>query len=403
MSGRKDYPVYSSQLEQVVGRLRGQMQNQRQELKRQMDAKISSMQSQMQGYVKQRVNFLHQNIQQVEANFQRDLQNMQGRLQSSIDAVRRHVDASIGKLRQELRLERENRQKTAEEWMRVQEFLLTELDRLQAGRFRPVEAQKHVQMRELMQQNMASGNFEAVIGQVQALYVDSFALRAELEIVNQQAAQMEMEIRQGMEFLAQALQNPVLRQEYGTSEGGKEPVEIDLRFWAEEAWKDLESRQVQLQDAVRDMSRFDIDALRQLRESVEATLQLHAEAMEEGLRRHFLHIASMDRQESIVEALARQGFEVIDNFFEQDDERKANVLLLENASGEKILVRVVPTRDGENIKISFSSLNPVTHGSRMRALNQAIGVQPREEPGYETRPAPPEDFDLERYRVKQKA
>jgi len=308
------------------------------------------------------------------------------------------LDSKIEFITDEFQQERANQQNTAQTWLEVFDSILEEMNHLQASRFLPAKAQHFTQMRDMMRQNMAEGHFQTVIAQSQQLYSEGTQLLRELAPVCEEAARLETEIRHILQELKQSLASPQLQQRYSTTEGKMLEVDVDASFWAENSFNALVQRHAELQrQAAQSIGKGKVEELRSLQAEAQNALKQYQETVVEAVRRHFLHVASMDRQEEIAESLTRQGFEVIDNFFEQEDPRQSNVLLMENAAGERILVRVVPEMQGETVKVSFSSLNPVTHASRMRALNESIGVQPIEEPGYETRPAPPEDFDLQRY------
>lgn len=124
----------------------------------------------------------------------------------------------------------------------------------------------------------------------------------------------------------------------------------------------------------------------------------------EARSRYYSQIYASDIQEAIAQSLTEQGFSIIGN--EQEDEREANVLLLERR-GEKVMTIVDydSTKKAPDFTIRFNSPQEETRQERLslilKAINEELGTHfsPEEmkaTPGYEQRPV-----EEDRLRLKE--
>lgn len=418
MSGRKNYYVTAGQVAREINRSRqrykDELRREMSGLNRDMNQKIKEERNRAQKTEKRlqkQYDNLRSDFKEAEKRHLRDVNELSGRIETTRSELKQYIDTSVDDIRNEISFKIENEKKSAEDVLAALEYSFSEMNRLQCQHYMPDKFDNYSVAINQVKDNMSKENYQAAIATAQQYYIESFTIRQNLEVLNNEALNQKIYIEEKLEKLEElisAIKDEHNKEtiEYHTTNNTKEEIEVDIAYWAEDSWNRLLSDQQELRQKYDDTKNITgsnyLPALKAINERSEQLISDFFDLKAEALSNHFASVATMDRQEEIANSLESMGFLVTDNFFENEDERKSNLLLLENSSGEKIMIKVSPKADEQEIKVSFDSLDNIIHGNRMQALNSIIGVEPMEEEGFEHKAAPQEDFDVRRYGRKQK-
>jgi hypothetical protein len=336
------------------------------------------------------------------------VRNLSDRIESARVEAKNYTDQEVQAVWDEMARKAENEKSFAEDALAALEYSFAEMENLQCTKYKPGKYRDYQNHIADVKNNIGNELFNPAIATAQSAYRESFTIRDNLEELSNKGIELSAAYEEKKAMLKELIDSQKLvTKEYETTDHAHEKVEIDLSFWASEEWYALVSSFEAMENRHTEVAQTNGDnylkGLEELNNHSEKLIEDYFILKNEGLNRHFASVATMDRQEDIYRSLSNSGFEVVDNFFENEDERKANILLMKNADGEKIMIRIVPDKENQDIKVSFSSLYAVTSDDNLQALNKIIGVKPVTESGYESKPAPEEDFDVMKYgRKKQK-
>jgi hypothetical protein len=253
-----------------------------------------------------------------------------------------------------------------------------------------------------IQHNIQNGHFEAAIALAQNWHTFNKSRLSHYEESYLTAKALEYDLQDLHQALRQFQQSPTQKQLFPMEDGTKAELEYDQSFWAAEEWNQYTKAFQQFHANFSKMNQMNLAELENLESEGEYALSLANKAGEKALIRfqNYHHIAAM--QEKIAHKLYELGFNVVENLYENDDERRVNVLLLENERSEKIKIEIEQDDENPKIKVYFNTLNPLTHAERFQAILQSIGTSNyKEEAGYEHRAAEAAHFDLQKYQAGQ--
>lgn len=414
MSGRKNYKVTAAEVEREIyrnnERIRNEWRSALNGLERNVDRRIDQQRKELKKTERKltnQYNELRYEFQEAEKRRLKDVKNLSDRIESARVEAKNYTDQEVQAVWNEMARKAENEKSFAKDALSALEYSFAEMENLQCQKYKPDKHRDYYNHIADVKKNIASELYNPAIATAQNAYRESFAIREDLEKISNKGVELNAAVEEKKEMLKDLLDNQKhISQEYDTTENTRENIRLDLSFWAGEEWRKLVSDYKELEKRHEEVAHIAGDnylaGLEELNSHSEKLIEDYFFLKSEGLNRHFASVATMDRQEDIYRSLSNSGFEVVDNFFEDEDERKANILMMENADGEKIMIRVDPNKENQDIKVSFSSLYAVTRDNNLEALNEIIGVEPAAESGFENKPAPEEDFNVIKYGRKKK-
>jgi len=414
VSGRKNYNVTAGEVEREIRRNNERVRNEWRSalngLEKNVDRRINQQRKELKKTEKKltnQYNKLRHEFQEAEKRRLQDVKNLSDRIESARVEAKNYTDQEVQAVWDEMARKAENEKSFAEDALAALEYSFAEMENLQCQKYKPDKHRDYQNHLTDIKNNIASELYNPAIASAQSAYRESFTIRENLEELSNKGIELNAAIEEKKAMLKDLMdKQKLIKQEYETSDHNREKITVDLSFWAGEEWEELVSNFETLEKKHGEVARFVggdyLAGLEDLNKYSEKLIEDFFALKNEGLNRHFASVATMDRQEDIYRSLSKSGFEIVDNFFEDEDERKANILMMENAEGEKIMIRVVPEEENQDIKVSFSSLYAVTRDKNLQALNEIIGVDPVAESGYENKPAPEEDFDVKKYGRKKK-
>lgn len=286
----------------------------------------------------------------------------------------------------------------AHKWLILTKQQLQVYDKLLFARFNPEKHQELAKHIELMEGNIASKLYEATIATGQMCHTEMMSLLPKVEQEYQEAVFLEEELKNINSQLTTYIKKDSVEQVFQNSDGEDVIESIPIHFWAEDEWCEVLACKREIDTQMRNVDKLKLKSMQKLERSMDSLNVMINDAIQKALHRHANSLKIMDMQLNIAENLANSGFEVVDNIYEYNDERKANILLLENEREEKILTKFWIENEQVKMEVDFNTMNIFTHSQRFQNILKTVGAKGYEEmPGYENKPAEAERFDLKRF------
>lgn len=302
-----------------------------------------------------------------------------------------------------LRDKTENSRGIAEDWLKLIEYQVKILDNLMLKRLFPDNHQELHRHLELMQENINNEHYEATIGTAQICLAKIETLLPKVEEEYHEAVMLEEELNNINLQLANYAKEKYIKESFKNEDGEDVIESIPISYWAEDEWKEVQRLKNKIDAQMRDVTKLnlhDMQTLEQLMDQLNIDIN---DARQKALDRYVCSLRIMKMQENIAEKLIHSNFEIQDNIFEDNDERKANVLLMVNERNEKILTKFWTENEQIRMEIDFNTLDPLTRKQRLDNILKTVGAKDYKElPGYENKPAEEERFNLNRYQKTTK-
>jgi len=262
--------------------------------------------------------------------------------------------------------------------------------------------------------NFEHEQFQATLPMAQEGYLKTREAMLRLELMEAEWEAVYDMVWAECEALKAALDNNRTLEITMKDDEGREIQEtLDVEFCSRGTLGELRSNIDVMAREIAQPSRLTKERLLELSTELHEGVARGEKIVHGAAAAYHAYINGMDIQEIVAKRLQEKGFFVEDNLFEGDDKREANVLILANSTGEKILTRVhrEPGSEHTSFLLELNSDDEKTRDSRLEAVLNAlqlemtlpkekISVKPRA--GFEHKAAPAESFDVERYRKKQK-
>lgn len=232
------------------------------------------------------------------------------------------------------------------EWLKNAKDALALVDTYNHEKFAPNEYNDLKQRISLIDSNIKNGNYE--LSNSQNIWMDSYKLRARLEeLENEWNTYLQLSQQSNAELLASCEAHEIVKIAFDTEEETIE-LEADIDKWCNGELTELKNKALEHQKTLQQTEDLKIDNFKKIleesyyiNEEVVALTQKAKEAI-------ILSQKRSDMASDIVESLDESGFEIVDSCFEEEDERKAIHLKLQNISGDEVVTIITPVNNKEN-------------------------------------------------------
>jgi len=261
--------------------------------------------------------------------------------------------------------------------------------------------EKYLEIKHQMdniQNNINKKFYEAGIAISQDLRLKCLKIEYELELINERANYLEATIISNLNLIREFKNDEKftkIKQEFLTDDGKTITEEIDVKYWKEESYKENADKYKKLKQQSNNIRNMKLDEIQKLADETDFLLENFKATTEDAVKKYFNHIKAMETQEIITYKLEDLGFELLENIHENDDDRKKNIALFENSSGSKIKIVINP--ENNILNTSFNNLNDIYHNEQKEAIEDATGNKLQDIEGYEAKPAPESDFELQQH------
>jgi hypothetical protein len=327
----------------------------------------------------------------------------QNRLHKTEENARRNQDkiSQIDNEIKKINKREENKKFAAQAYLRFMKEQQAVLNDLEYHRFYSDDYKKLELQVTAAETNIQEENYEAAIAILQSESNDITVNSKKIEDRYLRGKELEYEIEVAFELLSKKMQDKYLEREFDTIDDDKVIESIDVTYWAEKEWKNTEEIFQELKRDFANINKLNIEELTKYRETIDKCVNEYNISFKKAEESFLNYIIIQGKQEAAANELKNLGFQIVDNIYENDDERSNNILLMENERGEKILVNFWDQDGNIECEANFNDLNPLTHNERFHGILKAIGSNKYDEvKGYEGKPAEKEIFDLSRYRER---
>jgi hypothetical protein len=374
-----------------------------------------------QGYKKQ-VNIQEKKMQNIQAKNEIEKIKLKQEIEKEISSLKKHynskikiIDENTNKLKKETS---ENFKKINFELTKIKEkenqksqhaknefaylnYMLEELKTLKIEYFLPEKYNNLIDKIEQAHNNIKKEIYEASIAISQTTILEELKLKDDLEIINLKSNLLKKLTIKNLHIFEKLIDDKDLfnvKKEYNTSDGAKIVEEIDVKYWAEDSFRKTLNEYNSLKKEFKEFENISLEERENLTTKSNILIENFKETIKEAIKRFDSHIVAQESQEEISIKLENLGFELIDNIYQNEDEREANIALYENSLGIKIKILIDPKKN--IVETSFNSLNDYLHNEQKKVIEDIVGCKLEDENGFESTPAPESDFDLNRYLIK---
>jgi len=267
-------------------------------------------------------------FKEAEKRRQQDVRNLSDRIESARVEAKNYTDQEVQAVWDEMARKAENEKSFAEDALAALEYSFAEMENLQCTKYKPGKYRDYQNHIADVKNNIGNELFNPAIATAQSAYRESFTIRDNLEELSNKGIELSAAYEEKKAMLKELIDSQKLvTKEYETTDHAHEKVEIDLSFWASEEWYALVSSFEAMENRHTEVAQTNGDnylkGLEELNNHSEKLIEDYFILKNEGLNRHFASVATMDRQEDIYRSLSNSGFEVVDNFFENEDEEES--------------------------------------------------------------------------------
>ncbi len=227
----------------------------------------------------------------------------------------------------------------------------------------------------LAKNNIQNKNYEAGIVASQEGLIESIEVLNKLNYLKSEWAEIFKNVKESFNFLKDFLnKHKKYEVEMTTDEGIKEKEKIDVNYWSNDKFNELLNQASVIEKELFDYKQLYKDDLLKCFDEISKITEKAPEVIDNSIKKFVNHIKRQDIQEVIADKLTKFGYHIIDNIWEKNDERKSNILLLQNGEGEKIMISLnYDTEKGQTtLDWRTDMKNHQTKQKRVAALIDAL-------------------------------
>lgn len=227
----------------------------------------------------------------------------------------------------------------------------------------------------LAKNNIQNKNYEAGIVASQEGLIESIEVLNKLNYLKSEWAEIFKNVKESFNFLKDFLnKHKKYEVEMTTDEGIKEKEKIDVNYWSNDKFNELLNQASVIEKKLFDYKQLYKDDLLKCFDEISKITEKAPEVIDNSIKKFVNHIKRQDIQEVIADKLTKFGYHIIDNIWEKNDERKSNILLLQNGEGEKIMISLnYDTEKGQTtLDWRTDMKNHQTKQKRVAALIDAL-------------------------------
>jgi chromosome segregation ATPase len=305
-------------------------------------------------------------MQKVEKNLSHKIDEVENRLSHKIrdlnvkiEQVHRELKQDISDLRQEIESREEHKKSVAQELLRDAKDALNMVNTYRHEKFKPGVYAKIEASLKTAEANYDGGIYEASIGKAQDVLTDAYELRAELMLLEEEWNEYR---RKAFEATGEALvacEASMLVEYEFTGEDEKLHIqEVDIDYWSQGEMSALKNKLENAQSQIETSDEMNIEDFSQ---AIEESMQIQEQVtdiVEKAQDRYLLSQIRMDMAQDIEEKLYEDGYEVVDDTYEQEDPREPLWIKYENSNKDEVITIIKPRGDREvDIEYHYSSLD----------------------------------------------
>ena len=154
--------------------------------------------------------------------------------------------------------------------------------------------------------------------------------------------------------------------------------DIDTDYWSQgEMSKNENKKDSILKKLDKEKNNLSIEDLSEIIKKLNTLTKKTVEDVKTAVVNFRISIDKQDVQEVIADKLGKLGYQIIDNVWEDDDERNKNVLIVENSEGERILITLDKHKNQDAIDFHWETniKDKRTREERVKALTKTINEE----------------------------
>jgi hypothetical protein len=342
---------------------------------------------------------------------------------TALGEQRSFLQAQIDQLNQRI----ENEEAAAGDWLAAAEASVAFIRAsYRHAFFCPGELEVVERRLALAQQNMAQGMFQATLAVAQEGLLQSELLHQKLELLTQEWETHRVLALESLEVGLETLEahrrfqlSPV-QVEGGTTSRTEPGQEVNSDYWTQGQWSARQQALAEMRWRLAD-DQADV-SIAEVKQIAQAGRDAPTQAIALAASAKYALMASVlraDMQREFAARLAESGYQIVDNAWSGNDERRANHMLLRGVNGDEIAIVVSPKEDAgplsNRIAVHFRDNSPseAERKEKLEAIYQVLNQVyqfPRESVGLHCLPgtewqdnASAEHFDLAQVRQAQES
>ena len=343
--------------------------------------------------------------------FQQALDKQRSALQSEIDALKARV---------------QDQQAAASDWLAAAEQELEFGERNYRHEFFcPGEADAIRQRLSMARQNFERGIFQAALAVAQESALQAGLLHQKLELLTQRWEKHRQLALQSLEVGLAALEAhrtfklSAMEADGAATTSVKAEQEVDTDYWTGGQWGALQQRLAEMRWRIsHEQAEVSFEELARMQQAGEEAVNQAVALAASAKYALMASVLRADLQRRFCDRLAQAGYQVADNAWAGNDERRSNHVVLRGVNGDEIAIVLAPKEEcgklSNRIQVHFRdpSPNEAERREKLDAIRKVLSevyevpdknLELRCLPGTELESnAADEHFDLERVRREEK-
>lgn len=362
-----------------------EMKRLEEKLKKEQENRIKKMERTIEKKTRERLS----NLNKVQ---EEQLKHQEKKL---IDKISK-IDSAINSIQKDLHERYEKEEEISQAWMaKLHQILFTISDNYDHQKHTPGVLENLQSKVSHVQELYQNGQYQAVTATSSQTYFEAENLLLDLERLTIEFQQSFYQIIDQLHHLKSFLkEGETTPFTLPTISGEEHTYHIPVDYWTFQGLTPIKELIRSIEGKLIHNESLTISQLKVLAEEMDTIPSKIQDQINEARSRYYSQVYATDIQEVIAEKLTEQGFKIIGN--EQEDEREANVLLLERR-GEKVMTILDydVTKKAPEFMIRFNSPHEDTRQERLdvilKTINKELGTDLKPEemkatPGYEHKP-----------------
>ncbi len=428
MSGEHDFYVESrrrQRVEEEMRRLEERISSQREELLRKQDSKVKQIRNEYENKLNRQNEKFENELKHVNIEFDAKVRKQNSDFKNMLSEQRKDLEQIIKKESSELNnkidilADKINRKKQSEkekaaEWLENLARYMENLKEYDCNKFCPEKYKRLENQQKIANNDFRDEVFQSTISIAQDGCLEAAQLLENVKLLTAEWEFVYSKTMSGLEVLQEFIKTSEkyeLEME-STGSGKKEFTKIDIEYWSGGELKKIKNEIKKRADILKDASKLTLKNIISINDEISEIKIKVNDLFEKSISNYMNHIIRQEIQEVIAEKLEKSGFFVTSNFWEEEDERKQNILILKNAEKEQIFVGLEYDNKAEKIQFHWKTDMKNKHDREERAkaiidsINDELGFAISEKEvkaKREDKPADAEHFDEKKYRKKTSA
>ncbi len=411
MSAIHNYPVYATE-----NQMRNYVNSERQRLEKNFKKRECKMEkrfdSSLSSHKRAVNNELKKARQETNEKFTRMQKNYDAKLQSQADDFTNKlsnfrnelkedikiVTNSVNDINNRLKSKYDNDKAIANQWLEILSGQINFIkDNYNWELFAKTAVNKLERDYNNAKSNFSNNQFEASIASSQTTFSKSEDVEEDIMLKTIEWENLYSIAEGKIDIVKKYLQdNKEYRFEGQDADGNDAYDDIDVDYWVNGEFSNIAKKIKEEDENLKtNRDKLSIEDLSSLISRVNAKTTQSLECVKDAVVNFRINIDKQDVQEVIAGKLEKLGFHIIDNFWEKDDERAKNILILENASAERIMISLDKTED-DNIDLKWETniKNKATREERVKELTKTINQELSQNIDLEKLNAPVDDVPV---------